>query len=95
MINIFNIQQLLHFEKIKWNLERVSNITPFINKYKWKEINDPSKMDDYKTFEKNNPTIAFTILYINEKEICPADISKVNSNFEKQIILIMIPNKEK
>ena len=46
MINIFNIQQLLHFEKIKWNLERVSNITPFINKYKWKEINDPSKMDD-------------------------------------------------
>ena len=28
-------------------------------------------------------------------EICPAYISKVNSNFEKQIILLMIPIEEK
>ena len=27
-------------------------------------------------FEKNNPTIPFNILYIKEKEICPAYISK-------------------
>ena len=32
------------------------------------------------------------ILYIIEKEICPADISKINSNCEKGIILLMIPN---
>ena len=30
---------------------------------------------------KNNPTIALNILYIEEKEICPAYFSKINSNF--------------
>ena len=28
-------------------------------------------MDDWKTFEKNNPTIAFNILYIKKEEISP------------------------
>ena len=52
-------------------------------------------MDYWKTFEKNNPTIALNILYIKEKEICPTYISKIISNCEKQIILLMIPNEEK
>ena len=68
----------LNYEKIKWNTERVSNIKPFINKYNWKEINYPS----------------INILYTKEKEIFPASISKINSNCEKQIILLMIPNAE-
>ena len=50
-----------------------------------------SKIDDWKTFQKNNPTITLNILYIKEKEICPAYISKINSNCKKQII----PNEEK
>ena len=45
--------------------------------------------------EKNNPTIALNILYVKEKEICPAYIPKINLNHEKQIILLMIPNEEK
>ena len=32
---------------------------------------------------------------IKEKGICPAYISKINVNCEKQIILLMIPNEEK
>ena len=51
-------------------------------------------MDDWNTFKKNNLTIAL-IFYILKKEIFPAYISKINSNFEKQIILLMFPNKEK
>ena len=47
--------------------ERISNIKPLINKYKWKGINYPSKTDDWKTFEKNNPITALNILYIKEK----------------------------
>ena len=58
-------------------------------------MNYPSKIDDSKTFEQNNPTTALNILYIKEKEIWPAYISKINSNCEKQIILLMIQNKEK
>ena len=48
-----------------------------------------------KCLRKNNPAIALNILYIKEKEICPAYILKINSNFEKQIVLLMIMNKEK
>ena len=51
-------------------------------------------MDDWNTFKKNNLTIAL-IFYILKKEIFPAYISKINSTFEKQIILLMFPNKEK
>ena len=46
-------------------------------------------------FEKNNPTIALNILYVKEKEILPAYVSKHNSTREKQIILLMSPNEEK
>ena len=77
----------INFEEIKWNSERALNIKPFINKYNWKGINCLSKIDDWKTFEKNNPTIAVNILYIKEKEIYPPYISKHNSTREKQIIL--------
>ena len=65
----------------------VSNIKPLINKYNWKGIYYPSKLDEWKTFEKNNQRIALNILHIKEKEICPAYISNINSNFEKQIII--------
>ena len=53
----------LNYEEIKWNPERVSNIEPFINEYNWKGIKYPSKIDDLKTFEVNNPTIALNVLY--------------------------------
>ena len=42
-------------------------------------------IDDWKMFEKNNPTIALNVLYIKEKQIYPAYISKHNSTCEKQI----------
>ena len=42
-----------------------------------------------KTFEKNN---SVTVLYVKEKEICSAYISKINLNCEKQILLLMIPH---
>ena len=54
-----------------------------MHKYNWKGINYPTKIDDLKTFEKNIPTIALNILYIKEKEICRAYVSKINSNCKK------------
>ena len=35
------------------------------------------------------------IFYILKKKICPAVTSKIDSNCEKQIIVLMIPNEEK
>ena len=42
----------LNSEKIESHPEGVSNIKPFINKYIWKGINYPSKIDDCKNREK-------------------------------------------
>ena len=65
----------------------------FINNYNWKGIKYPSKIEDWKKFEKkNNSTIALNILYIKEKEICRTYISKTNSYCKKEIILLMFPN---
>ena len=70
------------YGRIAVHPEKVSNIKRFINKHSWKGNIYPSKVDDSKTFEKNNPTIALNILCIKEKELCPADILKINSNSE-------------
>ena len=75
----------LNYGEIKWNPERISNIKPFINKYNWNGIKYPSKIDDRKTFQKNNSAIALGILYIKEMEICPDYISKINSNCKKNL----------
>ena len=40
-----------------------------MKKYKWRGINYSSKIDDWKTLDKNNPAIALNILYIKGKEI--------------------------
>ena len=40
------------------------------------------KIDNQKTFEKNYATIVLNILHIEEKEICQAYISKINSIFK-------------
>ena len=77
------------------NPEEISNIKSIINKYNWKGINYPSKIDDLKTFEKNNPTVALNTLYTKEKQICLGYISKTNSICEKQIILLTSPNEKK
>ena len=60
--------------KLKKNTQRVSNMRPFINNYYWEGINYPSKIEDSKRFEKNNQTVALNVLFIKEKDICPAYI---------------------
>ena len=50
----------------------------------WNRINYPSKIDDGKTFEKNNLTTVLSILYIKKININPAYISKINSKCEKK-----------
>ena len=85
----------LNYWEIESHSERFSNIKPFLNKYNEEGINHWSKIDDSKTFDKNNPTIALNISYVKEKEICPAYISKLNSKCKKQKMFLIIPNEEK
>ena len=66
----------------------------FINKYKCKRINNPSKIDYWKIFAKNDTRIALNILYTSKK--MEAFIQLI---FQKliQIVkknIVMIPNEE-
>ena len=63
---------------------------PSINKHNCHGIKYPSKIDDWKMFEKNNLTIV-----LKQTEMCHAYVSKINSDCEKQIILLMILNEVK
>ena len=85
----------LNSDKINSHPERISKIKPFIEQYKWKEIDFPSTSKDWKKFELNNE-IPLNILYVphNAKKIQLAYKSKHNVTGEKQIILLMISNGE-
>ena len=54
----------------------------------------PSAEEDWKKFEKNNVKIALKVFYMKKEKIYPAYVSRNNSNCEKQVILLMIPNGE-
>ena len=43
--------------------ERILNIKSFINKYDWDKIKYSSKINAWKTFEKNNSKIHLNVLY--------------------------------
>ena len=83
-------------QNIKDNPERISKIKPFIDQYNWKEINFPSKKEDWKNFELNNKSIALNILYVpyNTKEIRHAYKSNHNLKHKNQVILLMITDGE-
>ena len=55
---------------VSWNhgkkLQIISNIKPLINNHNWKGMNQPSVKDDWKRFEKNNPTIVLNVLYVKK-----------------------------
>ena len=78
-------------EEIRKIPEIITNVKPFINKYKWEGINFPSEKDDLKKIKKNNGTIALSFFYARKEKIYPAYASKSNSNRKKQAILLMIP----
>ena len=82
LINVYSIAS--NHETIERDPQRISKIKSFINKHNWNWIKYPSKIDDWKAFEENNPTIALNILNIKEKEIYPTYITKHNSTRENQ-----------
>ena len=51
--------------------------------------------NDRKKFGKINIAIAINVFYAKKEKVYPAYVSKHNSNREKQVILIMISNREK
>ena len=52
----YAITVALNCEEIGKNPERITKIKSFINKYNWKEIEFPSRKNDWKKFEKKEKT---------------------------------------
>ena len=67
--------------------QRIIKTKPFMKKFsirkRWLE-----------KFEKNNPTIALSVLYAKKEKIYPPYVSKHKSNREKQVFLLMIPKRD-
>ena len=77
---------VLNNEEIGKHTERITKTKPFINKYKWREINGKKWL---KELGKTCITIA------PKRKKYPAHVSKQNSNREKQVTPLIIANKEK
>ena len=54
----------LNHQNIDHHPERIYKLKPFINNYNWKDIDFPVHSKDWRTFERNNKTIAFNVLYV-------------------------------
>ena len=61
-----------------------------MHKYNWKSKKFPSEKGYLKNVRKI--TIPIIFLYAKKEKIYPAYVSKHNSNCEKHIIFLMIPN---
>ena len=64
----------------------------FINKYNCEGINYPSEKYDWKKIENNNETIASNVLCAKKEKIYTGYVLKNNSNCEKHVILLIVPN---
>ena len=86
----------LNLDQINKHPQRISKIKPFIDQYNWKDIDFPSTSKDWKKFERNNE-IALNILYVphNTRKIQVPYKSKQNLTCDKQVILLMITDREK
>ena len=53
----------LNYKEIENDLQRITKIKPFINKYNWERINFLSQKNDWRKLEKNSVTVALNVLY--------------------------------
>ena len=79
----------LDYQRIKKDPQRLSKLKPYINQYNWEDI------EDWKQFEQINKEISLNVLFVphNKKEIELAYTSKYNYKRKKQVILLMITDK--
>ena len=60
--------------------EIISKLRPYIDNYKWKDINFPAGPDDWRTSERNNKDVALNIYFVpyNKEKINIAYVSDHN-----------------
>ena len=71
---------MLNHKGIKKDLQRITNIKLFINKYKWEGKNVPLEKDDWEKNDKSNVTIALTVLYAKKYILLFRNITQIVRN---------------
>ena len=91
------LDDVLNYQTIKTNPERISKLKLYIDKYNQEGTEFPVGPKDWIKFERNNKTIALNILYIkhNTKTISVAYRSEYNHKRKKQVIFLMITDGKK
>ena len=93
---MYAITVALNHQEIGDHPERTSKkLLNHTSKYNWKNINLPSQIKDWETFEKNNDHIAFNILSLpyGKKTIELQYKSKHNYTRRNQVVLLMITDQ--
>ena len=65
----YSVTFTLNYEELKWDPQRITKFKPFTNKCSCEGINYPSEKYRWKTFDKNNVTIALNVLYAKKDKI--------------------------
>ena len=86
------LDDALNYQNIEKDLQRISKLKSYMNKYDWKGIEFPAGPKEWIKFERNNKTIALNILFVkqNTETISVAYRSEYNNKRKKQVILLMI-----
>ena len=86
------LDDAFNYQNIENDPQIIAKLKPYINKYNWEGIKFPARSEEWKTFERNNKTIALNIWFIrhNAKTVRVAYRSEHNSKRKKQVILLMI-----
>ena len=67
----YTVTTALNHEEIKKDLQKITKIKLFKDKYNWQGINYPSEKDDWKNFEEKKLMIALNILYAKKEKNIP------------------------
>ena len=58
------LDDALNYQTIEKDPQRISKLKPYINKYDWDGIKFPAGSKEWQKLEKNNDTLALSILYV-------------------------------
>ena len=83
----------LHHKKIKFNPERISNLTKFEDNYDWTGLDFPTPINEFREFEKRN-NIGIHVLGLDEKDIYILRRCNYRPG-QKVAILLLITDEEK
>ena len=58
------LDDALDYQGIEKDLQEISKLKPYINKYNWKDIKFPSDKEDWEKFEQHNKETTLNILFV-------------------------------